>query len=88
MSIPKIQRISQWGSATELIYECPECGTSFNFYGDAEHFCHNCGNKIDWARIPKYADKEIAMCYHKSGFSLQKEIIKNLNTALQKVIKE
>lgn len=88
MAIPKVHRISQWDSATEIIYACPECGTSFGFYGDAEKFCHNCGEKIDWDGVPKYADKEVAMCYHRSGFSLQREIIKDLNTALQEAIEE
>lgn len=45
---PVADRISHFGSCTEIIYKCPNCHTSFAILGEKEHFCHNCGTEIDW----------------------------------------
>ncbi len=54
---PTAKRLSQWGSATEVIYACPKCKCSFDFYGADEHFCHNCGKEIDWNVIIKVNER-------------------------------
>lgn len=51
-------RISDWNTGKEIIYGCPKCGTSFSFYRDGEHFCHGCGNQIDWSGVPTYLTDE------------------------------
>lgn len=80
---PKIMRISQWGSATEIVYGCPKCNVSF-FYGQGEKFCHNCGMKFDWDRMPAHVGSEFAKKYHNSKYSEQKVLIQKLNDMLAK----
>lgn len=79
---PKPERISQWGSATEIIYQCRACGGSFSFYGKNEKFCHNCGCENDWSKIPTHLSEESAKRYHAADFALQREMMKQLDTML------
>ncbi len=71
---PIPQRLSQWGSGTEMIYTCPECGASFAIYGDKQNYCHLCGLKLDWSDCPRYASIEfksawnaLEKAYHESA---------------------
>lgn len=61
---PYPQRISQWDNMNEIIYECPNCGTSFGFYSNKELFCHNCGTEINWKDIPTHCPENIKNMYH------------------------
>lgn len=70
-------RLSQWGIGTEIIYKCPSCGTSFNFYGNKELFCHHCGISINW-NVPIHASEEFANKYHKMPYQEQQEMLKKL----------
>lgn len=49
MTKPIADRISKWDSCTEIIYKCSKCNTSFKILGHNEKYCHNCGEKQDWA---------------------------------------
>ena len=80
---PILERLSQWGEATEVIYRCPNCETSFHYYGIKEKFCHECGTPINWNVVVK-VPKSLANIYHKSGFNRKKqlevlEFIKEIN---------
>lgn len=44
--VPIPYRISEWGDTPEIIYSCPKCGQTFQFYADNEKFCHNCGREL------------------------------------------
>ena len=79
---PKPERISQWGSATEIIYSCRHCGTTFGFYGTNEKFCHNCGCENNWDKVPIHVSKEYARQYHCANFLAQQEKIKQLDQLL------
>ena len=61
---PYPQRISQWDNMDEIIYECPNCGTSFGFYSNHEKFCHNCGTEINWEGVPTHCPENIKNMYH------------------------
>lgn len=71
-------RLSQWGSGTEIIYKCPSCATSFNFYGNNELFCHNCGTPINWA-VPISVSEEFAQKYHNASYQEQQKMLKGIN---------
>lgn len=58
--------ISDYGEAPDIIYKCPRCGISFAFYRDKEHFCHNCGQEIDWANVQRYCSPEQTVTVRKS----------------------
>lgn len=49
--------LSQYGSCTEVLYKCAECGTDFRILGRQEVYCHGCGNKQDWSDSPSYCSK-------------------------------
>lgn len=38
-------RISDWDNGDRILYQCPKCRASFQFFGDLEKYCHNCGKK-------------------------------------------
>lgn len=40
--------ISAWDNGDRILYKCPKCRASFQFFGDLEKYCHNCGRKIEW----------------------------------------
>ena len=70
---PIPERLSQWGEATEVVYRCPNCETSFHYYGIKEKFCHECGTPINWNVVIKVS-KSIANIYHKTGFNRKKQL--------------
>lgn len=83
MQVPIMSRISQWEKGTEIIYCCPNCGTSFAFFGHTnQKFCHNCGQKNNWENLPVAVSEHLANMYHNSNYETQKEIIKELNARL------
>lgn len=60
---PTAYRLSDWGSCTEIIYVCANCGTSFGFFGKDEKFCHKCGLEQDWSNRPSHCSEEFAKKY-------------------------
>lgn len=60
---PIPNRLSQWGTGTEIIYHCRNCGQSFHILGRQEIFCHNCGIELDWKDRPKYCSEEFKKLY-------------------------
>lgn len=76
---PIAKRLSQWGSATEVIYSCPKCGCSFGFYSTDEHFCHNCGQEIDWNVIIKVNEKWKKEYHGCDDLQKQKEMMKKID---------
>lgn len=55
---PLPQRLSDWNTGKEVIYICPECLTSFAFYGETQNYCHKCGIQLNWTNCPKYVSDE------------------------------
>ena len=33
----------------EGYWECPDCGNAVGYYDIREHYCSECGTKIDWS---------------------------------------
>lgn len=56
--VPIPYRIAEWGDTPEIVYGCPKCGETFQFYADNEKFCHNCGHKIYWDTCNRYLNSE------------------------------
>ena len=50
---PIADRISGWNSATEVMYMCPRCNTSFAILGSQINYCFSCGLPIKWNVIQK-----------------------------------
>lgn len=69
---PVMDRISQYGSATEILYKCPRCGASFRILGNQERYCHNCGIHIHWDNVPLHASEKFSKLYHNSDCEKQK----------------
>ena len=87
MKRPYPERISQWNNMDEIIYQCPTCGTSFNFYGDNEFYCHNCGEEILWRGMPLHCSEEIKNKYHTSlNYKEQEKIMEELRDSINKSI--
>lgn len=85
-AFPKIERISQWGSGTEIIYQCPRCETSFGVYGDKEKFCHFCGQRICWTGLPKSCSKEFSLQYHgEPEYSKKKAMVSRLEQEIFRI---
>lgn len=84
--LPVPERLSQWGTGTEIIYCCPNCNISFAILGCKEKFCHNCGTKINW-NVPIMASSEFASEYHNSNWDKQKEMIRILRCQILKIKK-
>lgn len=40
----------------KVFYRCPVCGTDFRLFESQEHFCHNCGQKIDWKVVTEIVE--------------------------------
>lgn len=51
-------RISAWDNGDRILYQCPKCRASFQFFGDSEKYCHNCGIKIEWKFSPTFLDDD------------------------------
>ena len=51
-------RISDWDNGDRILYQCPKCRASFQFFGDLEKYCHNCGRKIEWKFSPTFLDAD------------------------------
>lgn len=66
--------ISNWGGRS-IVYECPNCHTSFRLMEDKERFCHNCGIKIDW-NVQLLLDKPFVEA---DNFLLLKQILSEVN---------
>lgn len=88
ISIPKVNRISQWDSRTRLIYKCRECETEFNFYGNYEAFCHICGCQQDWTLVPLSTNNKIAENYHNSDPNTQELIMIKLDEEIVKYVQQ
>ena len=58
-------QLSMWNTMTEIFYKCAVCGQNFKFYFNDEHYCHNCGNEIDWTNVPHYCTEEFKNRYNK-----------------------
>lgn len=58
--LPKAVRISSALPSTEIIYDCPRCGTSFQTLGHKIKFCYNCGIPIDWEHSATHLRKPLA----------------------------
>ena len=50
----------------QIIYLCPNCRTSFQFFGPSELFCHHCGQPIDWTNSSANCTEHFADIYHNS----------------------
>ena len=85
---PIAQRISQWNDKREIIYKCPNCFISFNFYGHKEHFCHNCGQEINWNKMPERVSETLSNLYHNSDCDKQRLIMNEYNKKLREFFKE
>ena len=72
---PMIETISNWGSGTEVLYQCRKCGTSFRFLSDHEKYCHNCGTSVDWDKVKRFLPQDVADFYHSLNFEKQKEML-------------
>ena len=57
-NLPIPFRISDWDNGDRILYQCPKCCASFQFFGDLEKYCHNCGRKIEWKFSPKFLDAD------------------------------
>ena len=57
--------LSQYGSCTEVLYKCANCGTDFRILGNQEQYCHGCGTKQNWPNSPRYCSKEFKQKYDK-----------------------
>lgn len=40
----------------KVFYKCPVCETDFRLFESREHFCHNCGQKIDWKVVTEIVE--------------------------------
>lgn len=78
---PIVEDISSWMPCTEILYKCPKCGTSFRILGSYEKFCHNCGQKIDWKKMPTHLTKS----YQRSDYNEHKKFIQSLNEHIRKM---
>ncbi len=77
---PLISRLSPYNQGTEIIYKCPCCPTEFNFYGNREKYCHNCGVQINWFGLPEHVTKDVAKEYYSCEYLSDKnKIIARLN---------
>ena len=86
---PYPTRISQWNNMDEIIYECPNCGTSFAFYSNQELFCHHCGTEINWKDIPIHCPENIKKMYHNADTIEGRErAMEELLTWLEKEVKK
>ena len=56
--------LSQYGSGTEVLYRCANCGTDFRILGKYEAFCHGCGVKQDWENNPIYCSEQFKEMYN------------------------
>lgn len=63
ISKPIPYALSQYGSCTEILYKCINCGTDFRILGDQEQYCHGCGMKQDWSDSPKYCSHTFKQKY-------------------------
>lgn len=54
--IPTAEDISAWGTRTQIIYSCSNCGASFRTMGDSEHFCHKCGTEVNWNVLKHFSE--------------------------------
>ena len=77
---PEVDDISSWDSQTEILYRCPKCHSSFRIYGNHEHFCHSCGQAIDW-NVPTHLKESYV---HPNDFKKHQSFIKALNDYVQK----
>lgn len=57
-------RISDWNNGDEILYRCPQCACDFRILSDQEHYCHNCGLKINWDNVPRYLTPEQLIEYN------------------------
>lgn len=51
-------------SIKKIIYQCPNCLTSFNTLGNKIQFCYNCGIPIDWNVLQEFS-KPLSELYEK-----------------------
>ena len=51
-------QLSQYGSGTEILYKCANCGADFRILGRQHDFCHKCGTKQNWEISPQYCSPE------------------------------
>lgn len=64
-NLPIPFRISDWDNGNRrILYQCPKCRASFQFFGDLEKYCHNCGRKIEWKFSPTFLDAEEKVEYN------------------------
>ena len=56
--------LSQYGSCTEVLYKCANCGTDFRILSNQEHYCHGCGTKQDWDDSPRYCSQKFMEKYN------------------------
>ena len=70
---PRAIRISDWGTRTEIVYECAKCGKSFAIEGTRAKYCSSCGEKIDWDVVTKLSKPFIG------DENQEKELINVLN---------
>lgn len=62
---PIPHRISNWNNGDEILYKCPKCGCDFRILSNQEHYCHNCGVKLNWSNALMYLTTEQLMEYKK-----------------------
>ena len=72
-------------TSAEIIYACPECWQDFRTHAWHEKFCHNCGCKIDWEKMPTHLNNLVEI--DSLDFQARAEFIKQLNEDIKNYIK-
>lgn len=75
--LPKAVRISSFLPGTEITYECPKCGTSFQTLGYKIKFCYNCGIPIDWEHSATHLRKPLAQLRAETNSTLSEKDFEN-----------
>ncbi|MBQ2389747.1 MAG: hypothetical protein II305_06810 [Clostridia bacterium] len=69
--------LSQYGSGTEVLYRCANCGADFRILGKHETFCHGCGVKQDWENSPIYCSEQFKEMYNELVYKKHAYIQRN-----------
>ena len=71
--------LSQYGSGTEVLYRCANCGTDFRILGKYETYCHGCGVKQDWENSLIYCSEQFKEMYNELVYKKHAYIQGNRN---------
>lgn len=78
--------LSQYGSGTEVLYRCANCGTDFRILGKYEAFCHGCGAKQNWENSPIYCSEQFKEMYNELVYKKHARI--SINAGANKELKQ